>query len=92
MLKIFQQTNQIMNQAGIIMSKKLSVNQTLYVKLNSIEYSYKKFNIQNIKSLELGQQQIILPNLCTSIGSNNCSNIIMTSQVKYLNLLMAFNK
>ncbi len=48
MLKIFQQTDQIINQAGIIMSKKLSVNQTLYVKLNSIECSYKKFNIQNL--------------------------------------------
>jgi len=82
-----------MNQAGIIMSERLSINQTLYVKLNSIEYAYQKSSIQDISSLILGQQQIKVPNLCQSFGSSNCSNIIMTSNVFiiYLYLCLSFN-
>jgi hypothetical protein len=64
------------------MSQKLNINQSIYVKLNSIEYAYQKSSIQNISTLMFGQQQITVPNLCNSIGSANCSDIIMTSQVK----------
>ena len=65
----------------MIMSQKLSINQTLNVKLDSIEFAYQKLSIRNLSSLMLGKQQIKIPNLFNSIGSSNISDIIMTSQV-----------
>lgn len=65
----------------MIMSQKLSINQTLNVKLDSIEFAYQKLSIRNLSILMLGKQQIKIPNLFNSIGSSNISDIIMTSQV-----------
>ena len=80
-LKVFQQKNEIINQAGMIISEKLSINQSLYVELDSISFSYQKSNIQNIKSVSLGKEKILVPNLCDAIKKSNCSDLILTSQV-----------
>ena len=69
-----------MNQAGIIISKKLNINQSLYIQLDSIAYSYQKSYIKDTKSVSLGEEQILVPNLC-EIKLINCSDIILTSQV-----------
>jgi hypothetical protein len=78
-----------MNQAGIIISKKLNINQSLYIQLDSIAYSYQKSYIKDTKSVSLGQEQILVPNLCeTIIKLINCSDVILTSQVlKYVFLI-----
>jgi len=65
----------------MIISEKLSINQTLYVELDSISFSYQKSNIQNIKSVSLGKEKILVPNLCDAIKKSNCSDLILTSQV-----------
>ena len=80
-LQVFEQKNKIMNLAGMIIASKLSMNETLFVQLDSIEYSYRKSYIQNIKNVTLGKEQIIVPNLCDSIKLINCSHVILTSQV-----------
>jgi hypothetical protein len=87
-LQVFQQKNQIMNLAGMIMSEKLSINQSLYIEFDSIAYFYQKSYIQNIKSVTLGKEEIIVPNLCDAIRLVNCSDAIFTSQVYiYLKLI-----
>jgi hypothetical protein len=87
-LQVFQQKNQIINLAGMIMSEKLRINQSLYVQLDSIAFSYQKFYIQNIKNVRLGKEEIIVPNLCNAIRLVNCSDVIFTSQVHiYLKLI-----
>jgi len=79
--QVFQQNNQILNQAGMILSEKLSINQSLYIKFDSIAYSYQKSYVKNIKSISIGNEQVKVPNLCFAIKSMNCSNAILTSQV-----------
>ncbi len=68
----------------MIISNKLSINQTLFVQLDSIAYSYQKSYIKNIKNITLGKEQIIVPNLCDTIKLINCSDRILTSQVNIL--------
>jgi hypothetical protein len=80
-LQVFQLKNEIMNLAGMIISNKLSVNQTLYVQLDSIAYSYQKSYIKNVKNIRLGNEEIIVPNLCDAIRFVYCSDAIFTSQV-----------
>jgi hypothetical protein len=70
-----------MNQAGIILSEKLSINQSLCIEHDSIAYSYQKSYIQNVKSVSLGNEQIKVPNLCSATRLLNCSNVVLTSQV-----------
>ena len=65
----------------MIISEKLSINQSLYVEFDSIAFSYQKLNIQNIKSVSLGKDKILVPNLCDAIKKSNCSDVILTSQV-----------
>jgi hypothetical protein len=66
----------------MIIANKLSINQSLYVELDSISISYQKSYIQNIESVSLkGREEILVPNLCNAIQLINCSNVIMTSQV-----------
>ena len=82
LFQVYQQKKEIMNQAGIIISEKLGINQSLYIELDSIAYSYQKSYIQNIKSVSLGNEQILVPNLCYAIKRLiNCSYVILTSQV-----------
>ncbi len=66
----------------MIIANKLSINQSLFVELDSISISYQKSYIQNIESVSLkGKEEILVPNLCNAIQLINCSNVIMTSQV-----------
>jgi hypothetical protein len=66
----------------MIIANKLSINQSLYVELDSISISYQKSYIQNIEKVSLkDKEEILVPNLCNAIKLTNCSNVILTSQV-----------
>ena len=75
----------------MIIPNKLSINQSLYIELDSISISYQKSYIQNVERISLkDKEEILVPNLCNAIKLTNCSNAIMTSQVN--NHALIFSK
>ena len=90
----FQQMDTIINQIGGMTSSKLSVGQNSTISSGSMVLSFQRNLASNFNSqVNISNAGIKLPNLCSAVGSNNCDNLVLTTQVSYIfQLLFYINK
>lgn len=81
LLDSFQKTSQIIDQMATFTSPKLSLNQETIIKTSFLQINLKKNKINDLNgNFQINNAEIEAPSLCASI-SNDCSNLIATSQV-----------
>lgn len=64
---------------------KISFNQDLQQKTNTMELNYKRTRASSFKSdVKMTAGRIVMPSLCETyrLANNECSNLILTSQVR----------
>ena len=86
LLNTFHALETISTQIGIVISNKLSLNQSLHIQSELMEMNYKKSYINNFLDnyLDMSEGSIkISSSLCSSLNldADSCSSTSLTSQV-----------